>query len=133
LLGRRTRADVFVVTQLLSERETLSRDESVAEQSLLAAHAQMSEAQRLLSESLARLSQLRARRAELEDRGKFMVRRGLESLDDLGDDSRAESEAVVDAQSHGALDAIDWNAVLSDPFVFDGSPSGAAERPSGSS
>jgi hypothetical protein len=59
-----------------------------------------------------RLSQLRAQKLSLKSRDINMVNRGLESLDELDTLERAESNAVIQAQSLGAFGTIDWNIIF---------------------
>ncbi|KAK1973193.1 hypothetical protein LZ30DRAFT_695168 [Colletotrichum cereale] len=45
-----------------------------------------------------------------------MNRLGLQSLDELEAARRAESEAVIEVQSHGGVDVVDWNAMFGDAW-----------------
>jgi len=74
----------------------------------------MLQAQASLNEALARLARLRRQKRQLVTKGQHMTRLGLQSLDDLENEERRESDAVIEAQSLGALDLIDWNAVTGD-------------------
>jgi hypothetical protein len=64
-----------------------------------------------MNESFARLSRLREQRQQINVRGEQMLRRGAQSLDELDELERAESEAVIDVQAIGGVDVIDWNVV----------------------
>ncbi|TPX17587.1 uncharacterized protein E0L32_012121 [Thyridium curvatum] len=91
-------------SRLLSEKRRLEAAEKTTEAELL-------EAQRLLNEKLARLMRLRMQKESLISRGKEMVRRGLEDLDALDEVERRESDAVLEVQSSGGFDVIDWGTV----------------------
>lgn len=67
-----------------------------------------------MNESFARLSRLREQRQQISVRGEQMLRRGAQSLDELDDLERAESEAVADVQLNDGVDVFDWDAVLAD-------------------
>jgi hypothetical protein len=41
-----------------------------------------------------------------------MLEKGFQSMDELEESERQESEAVVDARSVGAAHVIDWSAIL---------------------
>ena len=46
------------------------------------------------------------------EKGADIVARGLSNLEELEEVERQESLAVVEAQVSGAVDVIDWSAVL---------------------
>lgn len=89
----------------MAEKRRLELEEEKAEEELIALQQQM-------NERLSRLMRLRRQKKQIHERGVEMVRRGLNSLDELEESDRREAEAVVDAQSFGAVDVIDWSAVL---------------------
>lgn len=62
-------------------------------------------------EALAKLNRLRVQRSSLVTRGAQMVNRGLQSLDELDERERQESDAVVSAHVGGAIDVIDWGSI----------------------
>ncbi len=68
-------------------------------------------AEEALEEAMARLARVRKQKRLLKERGDALFRRGMESLRDA---EQQESEAAVNVQSLGALDVIDWGAVLGD-------------------
>lgn len=70
------------------------------------------EAEEALEQAMARLARIRKQKRSLKDRGDKLFQRGILGL---GDDERDESEAVSDVQSRGALDVLDWEAILGDP------------------
>lgn len=114
-------ANGLLAQRLAAEKERLDAAERQAERELLEQQQKLIEYQQqsmLLSqqmnESFARLSRLREQRQQVNVRGEQMLRRGAESLDELDDMERAESEAVIDVQLNGGVDVIDWNAVLAD-------------------
>ena len=74
----------------------------------------MQRLQRESSEALAKLERLRKQRESLVTRGSVMVRRGLQSLDELDEFERAESEAAIQVQSLGHVDVVDWNVIFAD-------------------
>jgi hypothetical protein len=102
-------ADFVKVDRILSEQRRLEAEEEAAESSLLLIQSDLVRVQRDLNERLARLARLRRQKRLLVDKGKEMVRRNLESLDELEEVERRELEAVVPAS--GAFDGIVWGAV----------------------
>ncbi|CCF46066.1 hypothetical protein CH063_14938 [Colletotrichum higginsianum] len=92
-----------------------------------------------LSTALGRLSRLRKQKRFLKDRGSELIRRGLQSLDELEAQDRevAEAEARVeqDLVSWGAGEVFDWSSLgVGSDFAELGplSPSrGTAEGPAG--
>lgn len=105
---------VIVAERLAAEKERIDAEERQTEQQLLLHQQKMMELTQSMNESFARLSRLREQRQQINVRGEQMLRRGAQSLDELDDIERAESEAVVDVQLNGGVDVIDWNAVLGD-------------------
>ncbi|KAI1869361.1 uncharacterized protein JN550_005991 [Neoarthrinium moseri] len=87
-----------------AEEDRLVREEEVAEEKLL-------RAQQEVNEALSKLMRLRAQKRALKTRGVDMVNRGLRSLDELDEQERAESDAVVAVQSQGGVGVIDWSSV----------------------
>ncbi|KAK2589469.1 hypothetical protein QQS21_012854, partial [Conoideocrella luteorostrata] len=105
--------------RIITESKRLNREEESAEELLASRRAALRQAQLDLDESLNRLERLRRQKRQLLSKGNEMARLGLQSLDELEEEERRESEAVIDAQSSGALDVIDWNAMLGDgPDLF---------------
>jgi len=90
------------LTRLLSEQKRLEQSEEEAAKAL-------QDAQREASIQLARLDRIRIQKRSLVTRSAELVRRGVQSLDELEEIERQESEAVFLAQSHCATDVIDWN------------------------
>lgn len=101
---------VLVVGRIISESKRLDQEEERAEEQMLKAQAE-------LNEALARLARLRRQKRQLVTKGQQMTRLGLQSLDELEEEERRESEAVIDAQSLGAIDVLDWNAVFGDALL----------------
>jgi hypothetical protein len=98
---------VSSLNRIISESQRLRREEEEAA-------ALLQRLQRESSEALAKLERLRKQRESLVTRGSIMVKRGLQSLDELDESERAESEAVVEVQSFGHADVVDWNVIFSD-------------------
>ncbi|KJK83615.1 hypothetical protein H634G_00847 [Metarhizium anisopliae BRIP 53293] len=96
--------------RIISESKRLDQEEERAEEQMLKAQAE-------LNEALARLARLRRQKRQLVTKGQQMTRLGLQSLDALEEEERRESEAVIDAQSLGAIDVLDWNAVFGDALL----------------
>lgn len=92
----------------------MEREEELAETELL-------DLQRQVNERLSRLMRLRKQKRQLLEKAETMVRRNVETLDELEAVENAESFAALEAQMVGASDVIDWNEL----FV-DGSPLSAA-------
>lgn len=110
----------FSASRLIAEKRRLEVEEEKAEEELIALQQQV-------NERLSRLMRLRRQKKQIHERGAEMVRRGLNSLDELEESDRHEAEVVVAAQSFGAVDVIDWTSVLG----FDTVPSFVAgEMPS---
>jgi hypothetical protein len=103
---------IFVAERLAAEKERIDAEERQTEQQLLQNQQRMMELTQSMNESFARLSRLREQRQQINVRGEQMLRRGAQSLDELDDIERAESEAVTDVQLNGGVDVIDWNAVF---------------------
>jgi hypothetical protein len=107
---------IGVAARLISEKRRLEKQEDETEAELLALQQQ-------LVEKISKLTRLRRLKKKVISRGHAMVRRGFQSLDELEEAEREESEVVVDVQALGGFDVIDWNAVLND------SPSGSSLTP----
>ena len=98
----------FLATRLIKEKRRIEREEDATEAELLALQQQM-------NEKFARLTRLRRQKKSIVSRGHEMIRKGLQSLDDLEEADRMESEAVIDVQALGGFGVLDWNAIFSDP------------------
>lgn len=105
---------VFVVGRIISESKRLNKEEESAEELLASRRAALRQAQADLDESLNRLERLRKQKRQLISKGNEMARLGLQSLDELEAEERKESDAVIEVQSLGGVDLIDWNAVAGD-------------------
>ncbi|KAG8417829.1 hypothetical protein J3458_005288 [Metarhizium acridum] len=103
--------------RIISESKRLNREEESAEELLASRREALRQAQADLDESLNRLERLRKQKRQLLSKGNEMTRLGLQSLDELDEEERRESEAVIDAQSLGAIDVLDWNAVFGDALL----------------
>lgn len=90
---------------MVLEKRRIEREEKETEEAV-------AEAQRVLSEKLARLFRLRRQKEQVLLKAKDMVARGLRDLDELERVECEESEAVIDVQVAGAVDVIDWSAVF---------------------
>ncbi|KAF3768191.1 hypothetical protein M406DRAFT_250576, partial [Cryphonectria parasitica EP155] len=120
---------VNALSRIITELGCLDRKELDAEKVLL-------ELQSKLGEATARLVRLRKQKRSLHDRGAKMVSQSLRSLDELEEEERwkedarraAESEAVVEAQSWGALDVVDWDNVLGGVAASDFCPEASGSR-----
>ncbi|KID82168.1 hypothetical protein MGU_10519 [Metarhizium guizhouense ARSEF 977] len=106
-----------LVGRIISESKRLNREEESAEELLASRREALRQAQADLDESLNRLERLRKQKRQLLSKGNEMTRLGLQSLDELDEEERRESEAVIDAQSFGATDVLDWNAVFGDALL----------------
>ncbi|KAK3896392.1 hypothetical protein C8A05DRAFT_48491 [Staphylotrichum tortipilum] len=122
---------VSALDRIVAESRRLDSEEQDAEEALRAerlalAEAQKAsaEAQRRLDESWARLDRLRRQKRMLLSRGGDMVRRGLESLDEMEEADRREANAAGDP-----VDMVDWDAAFVVPpelpldLSFSGGPS----------
>jgi hypothetical protein len=80
-----------------------------------------------VNEAIVRLSRIHRQKRLLRERGVQAIVDGLSSVEaDAPSVPQLESEAVVDVQSIGAIDVIDWDAMF-DPSSFVGeSPLGVA-------
>jgi hypothetical protein len=110
----------FLVPHLGREADRLEQAEETAEIQLL-------RAQQEVNEAIARLSRIRRQKRLLREHGVQAIVDGLSSVEaDAPSVPQLESEAVVDIQSIGAIDVIDWDAIF-DPSSFVGeSPLGIA-------
>ncbi|GKU13593.1 unnamed protein product, partial [Fusarium langsethiae] len=108
-------ADRFV-----AEKRRLEKEEEVTENDLL-------DLQRQVNERLSRLMRLRRQKRQLQERAEEMLRRNVETLDELEAVENAESLAAAEAQLSGAVGVVDWNEVFTDPLFLSGeSSSGVA-------
>ncbi|KAF4423731.1 hypothetical protein F53441_14255, partial [Fusarium austroafricanum] len=73
-----------------AEKRRLEREEEVAENELL-------ELQQKVNKRLSRLMRLRRQKKQLQERGDEMLRRNVETMDDLEVLDNAESFAAVEA------------------------------------
>lgn len=101
---------------LLDETHRLDREEQEEEDRLRERSKALQKAQADLNESLAKLDRLRQQK-------RMVFKKGM-SVAEESDPPSAESEAVVEVQSSGGLDVIDWDAVFRDAEMvgFEGSP-----------
>jgi hypothetical protein len=88
------------VDRILQEQRRLEAEEE-------AATVDLHRIQQELNERVAKLTRVQRQKRFLIKRGRDMVRRNLESLDELEEIERRESEAVIPAS--GIFDEIDWN------------------------
>lgn len=101
---------VFVVPRLNRESDRLEQAEEEAEEKLL-------KAQQEVNEAIARLSRIRRQKRLLRERGIQSIVDGMDSS--AGDIiAREEDAAVLDVQSFGGADVIDWSLVF-DPLPSD--------------
>ena len=124
------------MSRIISESKRIDREEESAEELLSARRSALRQAQADLEEALNRLVRLRRQKRQLVTRGNEMARLGLQSLDELEEVERQESEAVIDVQAMGGFGVIDWNAVGNlDDFltsnVVAGTAAEVADSPSG--
>ncbi|CCF43076.1 hypothetical protein CH063_12889 [Colletotrichum higginsianum] len=120
------------LSRCMSEQRKIEKEEREAEEEMEVLQVQ-------LSTALGRLSRLRKQKRFLKDRGSELIRRGLQSLDELEAQDRevAEAEARVeqDLVSWGAGEVFDWSSLgVGSDFAELGplSPSrGTAEGPAG--
>lgn len=100
--------------------------------------------QRKLNERLSHLGRLRQQRREVSSRGREMIRRGVQSLDELESAEQAEesevngslaevSESAALLQHGGAFGVVDWGSVMEGADVdFSSWLTGNSEVPAGS-
>ncbi|KAF4449869.1 hypothetical protein F53441_6918 [Fusarium austroafricanum] len=88
-----------------AEKRRLEREEEVAENELL-------QLQQQVNEHLSRLMRLHCQKKQLQERSDEMLRRNVETMDDLEVLDNAELFAAVEAQLLGAADVIDWGEVF---------------------
>ncbi|KAF4457149.1 hypothetical protein FALBO_15260 [Fusarium albosuccineum] len=87
-----------------AEKRRLEKEEEVAETELI-------NLQQQVNERLGRLMRLRRQKRHLQERAEEMLRRNVETLDELEALENEESFAAVEAQSLGAVDVIDWSSL----------------------
>ncbi|KAK2035830.1 hypothetical protein LZ31DRAFT_537126 [Colletotrichum somersetense] len=83
---------------------------------LSAHHDTLRQDQADLDDSLALLKRFRRQQHYLVTNESEMNRLCLQSLDELEAATKAKSEVVIEAQSHGGVDVIDWNAMFGDAW-----------------
>lgn len=130
-----------LVRKFVSEKARLESEEQRAEEELLLLHQEFEKFQRDFErrsrESVARLIRLRRQKESLTSKGKVLVERGLEDLDELEAEEAARS-AVPEAPLLPLLDPeFDWDSVgldLSESFTLDPSSTsvGVVESSGGS-
>lgn len=127
------------MTRIVAESKRLDQAEVEAEELFRERRAALLKAQQDLDEALGRLDRLRRQKRLVVTRGADMVRRGLESLDDLEAAEQRESDAAVAMQAAGGFGVIDWsvpelaNWLESEPGVGLGSGDGTSATVSHSS
>lgn len=95
----------------------------LAQEQLRVAQESLLNRQRELNERLATLGRLRQQRREVANRGREMIRRGFQSLDELESAERVEedeinrsvaeaSESALALQSGGAFGVVDWGSMM---------------------
>ncbi|KAK1973406.1 hypothetical protein LZ30DRAFT_743667 [Colletotrichum cereale] len=94
----------------------LETKEEAADELLSAHHDTLHRTQADLDDSLARLKRLRWQKHHLVTNVSEMNRLGLQSLDEFEAATRAESEAVIEVQSCGGVNMVDWNAMFGDAW-----------------
>ncbi|KAM0310645.1 hypothetical protein ACHAPQ_012476, partial [Fusarium lateritium] len=72
------------------------------------------EAEAALKIAMARLARVRKQKRALKKKGDDLFARGMQSQEESGELMAEESSAVIDLQSLGCFDAIDWNSVYTD-------------------
>ncbi|KAM0366442.1 hypothetical protein ACHAPY_011766, partial [Fusarium culmorum] len=85
--------------RFVTEKRRLEKEEEIAENDLLSLQQQ------------------------LQERADEMLRRNVETLDDLEAVENAESFAAVEAQLAGAVGVIDWGEVFSESVLESGGSS----------
>lgn len=113
----------------------MNREEESAEDSLSSRREALRRAQADLDEALNRLERLRRQKRQLLTKGNEMARLGLQSLDELEERDRDESEAVIAVQAVGGFDVLDWNAMFGDALdpTVPGDSAGTVATAAGSS
>ncbi|RKK11987.1 hypothetical protein BFJ65_g13865 [Fusarium oxysporum f. sp. cepae] len=89
------------------------------------------EAEEALEKAMARLAWIRKMKRRLKQQGDELFARGMQSLEDAEDSAAvpAESLAISDVQSLGAVDLTDWASIFADvPSVVDENSSPVSER-----
>jgi hypothetical protein len=113
--------------------ENVEVQEDRAEEDLLVVQAKVLQAQREVTEVLARLRRLRKQKQTLRSRHNELFSRGMQELDEQDALEREltgleeltgpellslESEAVANARTVGAVDIVDWSSLgLVDSFL----------------
>ncbi|KAK4107657.1 hypothetical protein N656DRAFT_785137 [Canariomyces notabilis] len=122
------------LTKLMSEQKRVEDQEADAEEELFVLQTQ-------LQTVVGRLARLRRQKRFLKERGSELLRRGLQSLDELeGELESLETNATTDAHSLGVPASVDWSsfgldlseadlAALADPAPLDGPGSSGETLP----
>ena len=123
-------SDSWVVQRIVFESKRLDQAEEEAEEDLERREAELLAAQDKVRESLSRLRRLRKQKRLVVTKGHDMIRRGLDSLDEL-ERVEAEESAAVEAVPPAEVveEEVDWAAILGeplDPALFGGTPAEAA-------
>ncbi|KAH7169561.1 hypothetical protein DER46DRAFT_659189 [Fusarium sp. MPI-SDFR-AT-0072] len=108
---------------LTEEKNRIEADEEATEEELI-------QLQRQLNERLSKLMRLRRQKRLIQSKGLKALERDTESMSEREKAENLvappESTAVVESIEAGAVDLIDWSAILDPSLVFDGSSSEVA-------
>lgn len=130
--------DVDVIARrLVAEKQRLEREEEAAEERLLKLQSESARIHKEMNTEFARILRVRRQRRLVETKGVDMIRRGLNSMDELESVERAEAFAEESSHIDGTF--VDWSTHAQDlswealglgEFVGDSS-SGVAETSQG--
>jgi hypothetical protein len=114
-------ADFCVADRLVQEKNRIEADEEATEEELI-------QLQRQLNERLSKLMRLRRQKRLIQSKGLKALERDTESMSEREKAENlvvpSDSSAVVESIEAGAVDLIDWSAILDPSLVFDGTSSG---------
>ncbi|EXK78895.1 hypothetical protein FOQG_16451 [Fusarium oxysporum f. sp. raphani 54005] len=131
---------VAAARKVAKEQRRLEEAEAKVEGEFMLLQAESTRIHNEMNAKLAQITRLRRQRRQVESKGLDMLRRGLNTIDELEQAEKDENAAFEQAISEGTFH--DWSAIVEQsewdslglgqfidpPFVVGGSSSGVAEH-----
>ncbi|KAG4256505.1 hypothetical protein FPRO03_14038 [Fusarium proliferatum] len=138
--GLRAFVEMTSARMVAKEQRRLEEAEEKVEGEFMLLQAESTRIHNEMNAKLAQITRLRRQRRQVESKGLDMLRRGLNSIDELEKAEKDENAAFEQAISEGTFH--DWSAIVEQsewdslglgqfidpPFVVGGSSSGVAEH-----
>ncbi|KAF4463894.1 hypothetical protein FALBO_9279 [Fusarium albosuccineum] len=100
---------VAAARKVAAEKRRLEQAEEEAEEELVVLQAESSRIHNEMNAKFAKITRLRRQRRQVESKGQDMIRRGLNSMDELERAERDEEAALEQSISEGTF--RDWSAI----------------------